>query len=71
MGAPQAARAGERGCQRDWRGYAVALSKVQSVTNRCAWNAVSTFANCGRAVAFVRGSYVQISDQTGTCAELG
>ena len=31
MGAPQAARAGERGCQRDWRGYAVALSKVQSV----------------------------------------
>jgi hypothetical protein len=27
------------------------------LTNGCAWNAVSAFANCGRAVAFVRGSY--------------
>ena len=27
------------------------------MTNGCAWNAVSAFANCGRAVAFVRGSY--------------
>src|SRR5271165_3071603 len=25
--------------------------------NGCAWNAVSAFANCGRAVAHVRGSY--------------
>ena len=24
----------------------------------CAWNAVSAFANCGHAVAHVRGSYV-------------
>jgi hypothetical protein len=28
------------------------------LTNGCAWNAVSAFANCGRAVARVRGSYV-------------
>jgi hypothetical protein len=28
------------------------------LTNGCAWNAVSAFANCGRAVALVRGSYV-------------
>jgi hypothetical protein len=28
--------------------------------NGCAWNAVSAFANCGRAVAFFRGSYVPI-----------
>jgi hypothetical protein len=28
------------------------------LTNGCAWNAVSAFANCGRAVAHVRGSYV-------------
>jgi len=27
------------------------------LTNGCAWNAVSAFANCGRAVAHVRGSY--------------
>jgi predicted DNA-binding transcriptional regulator AlpA len=33
------------------------LSKVQSVEHGCAWNAVSAFANCGRAVAHVRGSY--------------
>ena len=30
-------------------------------TNGCAWNAVSAFANCGRAVAHVRGSYVPIA----------
>jgi hypothetical protein len=24
------------------------------LTNGCAWNAVSAFANCGRAVAFLR-----------------
>jgi hypothetical protein len=36
--------------------HAERLSKV--LTNGCAWNAVSAFANCGRAVAFVRGSYV-------------
>jgi hypothetical protein len=28
------------------------------MTNGRAWNAVSAFANCGRAVAHVRGSYV-------------
>jgi hypothetical protein len=28
------------------------------LANGCAWNAVSAFANCGRAVARVRGSYV-------------
>ncbi len=27
------------------------------LTNGCAWNAVSASANCGRAVAHVRGSY--------------
>ncbi|MGB8119089.1 MAG: hypothetical protein WCF56_10255, partial [Pseudolabrys sp.] len=32
--------------------------------------AVSAFANCGRAVAFVRSTYVPIPDQIGTCAEL-
>jgi hypothetical protein len=36
----------------------IELSKVQRLTNGCAWNAVSAFANCGRAVAHVRGSYV-------------
>jgi hypothetical protein len=30
------------------------------LTNGCAWNAVSAFANTGRAVAHVRGSYVPI-----------
>ena len=30
--------------------------------NGCAWNAVPAFANCGRAVAHVQGSYVPISD---------
>jgi hypothetical protein len=35
------------------------LSKVQSVDQRMASNAVSAFANCGRAVAHVRGSYVK------------
>ena len=38
------------------------LSKVSRLTNGCAWNAVSAFANCGRAVAHVRGSYVPIAD---------
>src|SRR6478609_9129318 len=33
------------------------LSKVQSVDQRIR-NAVSAFANCGRAVAHIRGSYV-------------
>jgi hypothetical protein len=32
------------------------------LTNGCAWNAVSAFANCGHAVAHVRGSYVPGSD---------
>ena len=36
-----------------------ALSKVQSVDQRMRLgNAVLAFANCGRAVAHVRGSYV-------------
>ena len=34
------------------------------MTNGCAWNAVSAFANCGHAVAHVRGSYVPCSDLT-------
>ena len=34
------------------------LSKVQSVDQRMRLNAVSAFANCGRAVAHIRGSYV-------------
>ena len=41
-------------------GRAARLSKVRSVDQRIsAWpsNAVSAFANCGRAVAHVRGSY--------------
>jgi hypothetical protein len=33
------------------------------LTNGCAWNAVSAFANCGRAVAHVQGSYVPIGDK--------
>jgi len=32
------------------------------LTNGCAWNAVSAFANCGRAIAHVRGSYVPLAD---------
>jgi hypothetical protein len=32
------------------------------LTNGCAWNAVSAFANPGRAVAHVRGSYVPRPD---------
>jgi hypothetical protein len=38
------------------RSGVVRLSKVQSVD--APWNAVLAFANCGRAVAHVRGSYV-------------
>jgi len=34
----------------------MALSKVSRLTNGC--NAVSAFANCGRCVAHVWGSYV-------------
>ena len=33
-------------------------SLKRRLTNGCAWNAVSAFANPGRAVAHVRGSYV-------------
>src|SRR5439155_22824101 len=36
--------------------------RLSRLTNGCAWDAVSAFANCGRAVAYVRGSYVPISD---------
>ena len=32
-------------------------ARFSRLTNGCAWNAVSAFANCGRAVAHVRGSY--------------
>jgi hypothetical protein len=34
------------------------LSKVQSVDQRMCRECVSAFANCGRAVAHVRGGYV-------------
>jgi hypothetical protein len=33
------------------------------LTNGCAWNAVSAFANCGRAAAHVQGSYEPIGDK--------
>jgi hypothetical protein len=36
-------------------------ARFSRLTNGCAWNAVSAFANCGRAVAHVRGSYVPIA----------
>ena len=39
-------------------------SLKRRLTNGCAWNAVSAFANCGRAVAHVRGSYVPEGDIT-------
>ena len=41
------------------RGLAPSRScgQVSRLTNRYAWNAVSAFANCGRAVAHVRGRY--------------
>ena len=32
-------------------------ARFSRLTNGCAWNAVSASANCGRAVAHVRGSY--------------
>jgi hypothetical protein len=35
-------------------------ARFSRLTNGCACNAVSAFANCGRAVAHVRGSYVPI-----------
>ena len=37
-------------------------ARFSRLTNGCAWNAVSAFANCGRAVAHVRGSYVPEGD---------
>src|SRR6476660_8733246 len=41
----------------------VAFSKIQSVDQRTRLgNAVSAFANCGRAVAHVQGSYVPTSE---------
>ena len=59
-GGGQARGARQRDRQR-LGGAAVALSKGSvRLTNGCAWNAVSAFANCGRAVAHVRGSYVPI-----------
>ena len=46
---------------------AKALSKVQPVDQRIdqPWNAVSAFANCGRAVARVRGSFGPCVDGSG------
>jgi hypothetical protein len=45
------------GCGRQRLGGAtVARARFSRLTNGCAWNAVSAFANCGRAVAHVRGS---------------
>jgi len=43
------------------------LNKVQSVD--APWNAVSAFANCGRAVAHVRGSYGPSSEVEGEVPE--
>jgi hypothetical protein len=40
----------------------MAQARLGRLTNGCTWNAVSAFANCGRAVAHVRGSYVPDSD---------
>jgi hypothetical protein len=40
------------------------------LTNECAWNAVSAFANCGRAVAHVRGSSVPTSRHM-QCSKFG
>jgi hypothetical protein len=34
----------------------------ETLEQKQAWNAMSAFANCGRAVAQVRGSYVPTSD---------
>jgi hypothetical protein len=34
---------------------ATGLNTFLQLTNGCAWNAVSAFANCGRAVAHLRG----------------
>jgi hypothetical protein len=39
-----------------------AKATFSRLTNGSAWNAVSAFANCGRAVAHVRGSYVPTSE---------
>jgi hypothetical protein len=39
------------------------------LTNGCAWNAVSAFANCGHAVAHVQGSYVPQPDPR-TCSKV-
>ena len=48
-------------------------ARFSRLTNGCAWNAVSAFANCGRAVAHVRGSYVPIGGHhsgIGRCRQL-
>jgi hypothetical protein len=37
-------------------------ARFSRLTNGCAWNAVSAFANCGRAVALVQDSYVPHPD---------
>src|SRR6476661_8097189 len=39
-----------------------AKARFSRLTNGCAWNAVSAFANCGGAVAFVRSTYVPRGD---------
>src|SRR6185312_12968680 len=41
-------------------------ARFSRLTNECAWNAVSAFANCGRAVAHVRGSYGRVEDGRGS-----
>jgi hypothetical protein len=38
--------------------YRASKARFSRLTNGSAWNAVAAFANCGRAVAHVRGSYV-------------
>jgi hypothetical protein len=45
-----------------WSSCAILQARFSRLTNGSAWNAVSAFANCGRAVAKVRGSYGPMSD---------
>ena len=52
------ARLQRRDAERQSRRFQTRAEKVQSINQRVRLNAVSAFANCGRAVAFVRGSYV-------------
>jgi hypothetical protein len=46
----------------EWPPLGQGKARFSRLTNGCAWNAVSAFANPGRAVAHVRGSYVPCVD---------